>query len=160
MAIAGTYGRGQMLGAGVDPSLFKQDYSGFARAGETMGEAYGNIGESISKGISNFQEKKKENAKYNAQIKSAEKMIDSALQFFPENKDQLEAAKASINDPSRSTMERAMEASEVGNFINNSLNMMKMRASMDIQNQRLSQMSAGGGGSGQQNAPAPSIFDQ
>ena len=100
-----------------------------------MGQAYGNIGESIAKGISNFQEKKKENAKYNAQIKSAEKMIDSALQFFPENKDQLEAAKASINDPSRSTMERAMEASEVGNFINNSLNMMKMRASMGIAEQ-------------------------
>lgn len=156
MAIGGR----NMLGSGVDPRLFSYDFSSAYKIGENYARGIEQAGQEISGAISNFQEKKKENARYNAQIKSAEKMIDSALQFFPENKDQLEAAKASINDPSRSTMERAMEASEVGNFINNSLNMMKMRASMDIQNQRLSQMSAGGGGSGQQNAPAPSIFDQ
>jgi hypothetical protein len=30
-----TYGRGQMLGSGINPESFKQDYSGFARAAET-----------------------------------------------------------------------------------------------------------------------------
>ena len=54
-----TYGRGQMLGSGINPESFKQDYSGFARAAEIQAQGMANLGASISGVIKDFGEQKK-----------------------------------------------------------------------------------------------------
>ena len=58
-----TYGRGQMLGSGINPESFKQDYSGFARAAETQAQGMSNLGASIGGVIKDFGEQKKEQNK-------------------------------------------------------------------------------------------------
>ena len=55
-----TYGRGQMLGSGINPESFKQDYSGFARAAETQAQGMADLGASIGGVIKDFGEQKKE----------------------------------------------------------------------------------------------------
>jgi hypothetical protein len=111
MAIAGTYGRGQMLGAGVDPSLFKQDYSGFAKAGEIQGQAYADLGKSIGSAITGFADIKKQTSILNAQSKGAESYLNSAKTLLgdkvPGLTGQIDGLLAMANDPAVSPYEKA-----------------------------------------------------
>lgn len=111
MAIAGTYGRGQMLGAGVDPSLFRQDYSGFAKAGEIQGQAYADLGKSIGSAITGFADIKKQTSILNAQSKGAENYLNSAKTLLgdkvPGLTGQIDGLLAMANDPAVSPYEKA-----------------------------------------------------
>ena len=53
-----------MLGSGINPESFKQDYSGFARAAETQAQGMANLGASIGGAISEvgdyFKEQKEQ----------------------------------------------------------------------------------------------------
>ena len=84
------------------------------------------------------------------QQNSIEKQIDSAINLFPERKGELESMKISINDPSKSLIERYGEATTYNDLISNTLNMMKAQTSMGLARQREARMaaSAGGGASG------------
>lgn len=139
-----------LLGSSVDPRLFLQDYSGFVRAAETQAQGMQNLGAGIAKGIEQYGAMKKENAQLTGQIKGIEKQIDSAINLFPERTGELEAMKISINDPSKSLIERYGEATTYNDLISNTLNMMKAQTSMGIAKQREARMgaSAGGGASG------------
>lgn len=136
-----------MLGAGVDPRLFSYDFSGAYRIGENYAKAISGLGQSIAQGIEGYKATKKENAALTGQIKGIEKQIDSAITLFPERAAELEQAKISINDPSRSLIERASEAKTYEDLIQNSLAMMKARASLNMQDARLNKLTSGGGGS-------------
>lgn len=137
-----------MLGAGVDPRLFSYDFSGAYRIGENYAKGIAGLSESISKGIEGYQEVKKENSALTGQIKGIEKQIDSAINLFPEMTSQLEQAKISINDPDRPLRERAAEASTYGDYISNTLNMMKTQTQLGIARQREARMAASSGGGG------------
>ena len=135
-----------LLGSSVDPRLFMQDYSGFARAAEIQAQGMQNLGAGIAKGIEQYGAIKKENAQLTGQIKGIEKQIDSAINLFPERKNELEAIKISINDPNKSLIERYGEATTYNDLISNTLNMMKAQTSMGIAKQREARMGASGGG--------------
>jgi hypothetical protein len=163
MAIAGTYGRGQMLGAGVDPSLFRQDFSGFARAGEIQGQTYADLGESIGGAIQSaaggFQQMKKQTAEINVAKKTAASRIDSMLNLYgdkiPGLKDQLESYKSILNDPKMSQYEQGITASSLVQELDNLINMNMQVSQYGLQQLKMQQMqqsmrqsaagSAGGG---------------
>ena len=136
-----------LLGSSVDPRLFLQDYSGFVRAAETQAQGVQNLGAGIAKGIEQYGAIKKENAQLTGQIKGIEKQIDSAINLFPERKGELESMKISINDPSKSLIERYGEATTYNDLISNTLNMMKAQTSMGLARQREARMAASAGGS-------------
>ena len=135
-----------LLGSSVDPRLFVQDYSGFARAAEIQGQGMANLGKGIAQGIEQYGAIKKENAQLTGQIKGIEKQIDSAINLFPERKAELEAMKISINDPNKSLRERFGEASTYNDLISNSLNMMKAQTQLGIMRQREARAASSGGG--------------
>ena len=164
MAIAGTYGRGQMLGAGVDPSLFRQDYSGFAKAGETMGEAYAGLGKSIGSALTDFADIKKQNAALKAQTQSDvnyAKSLSGVLQESdPEKAKELASQIEALNDPSLNAYDRASMAASIRQQGSDYFQLRQLQQADQLSNMklmRMSQMSAGGGGGGQQNAPAQSF---
>ena len=135
-----------MLGSGVDPRSFRYDFSGAYKIGENYAKGIESLGQSIAGTIDAYKETKKENAVLTGQIKGIEKKIDSAITLFPERGPELEQAKISINDPSRSLIERASEAKTYEDLIQNSLTMMKARASLNMQDARLNKMTGGSGG--------------
>ena len=103
------YGQGQMLGAGVDPRMFVQDYSGFARAAEIQAQGMANLGASIGQGIKDFEKARKERKEIDAEIKSISAGIESASKM---GKDlgidiggYLAPVQAKINDPNTSPIE-------------------------------------------------------
>lgn len=132
----------------IDPTLGKQDFSGFIKAGEYAAQGIQNLGKSISGVIDKFAEVKKENSLMTGELKGFEKQIDSAINLFPERKDQLEAMKISINDPTKSLVERYGEAKTYNSFINSELDMLKTRAALNMQDARLNKLTGGGSGGG------------
>jgi GH24 family phage-related lysozyme (muramidase) len=73
------YGRGQMLGSGINPESFKQDYSGFANAAAIRAQGLSNLGASIGGAIKDFGEVKKEQKKVDAYNKASAKAIEAAI---------------------------------------------------------------------------------
>lgn len=98
-----------MLGAGVDPRMFVQDYSGFTRAAEIQAQGMQNLGATIGQGIKDFGEARKERKKIDAEIKATSAGIESAIKM---GKDlgidiggYLSPIQAKINDPNTSPTE-------------------------------------------------------
>ena len=109
-----TYGRGQMLGSGINPESFKQDYSGFARAAEIQAQGMSNLGASIGGVIKDFgdqkKEQKKEQADQNKQIKQAENIGKLIVQSMPEYADMINPSLLAISDQNIPLADRVIEA--------------------------------------------------
>jgi hypothetical protein len=107
-----TYGRGQMLGSGINPESFKQDYSGFARAAEIQAQGMANLGASIGGIIKDFGEQKKEQKKVDAYNKASAKAIEAAITLGKSYdvsgvEDTLSPFLKAYNDPNLSPIEKA-----------------------------------------------------
>lgn len=98
-----------MLGAGVDPRMFVQDYSGFTRAAEIQAQGMQNLGAMIGKGIADFGEARKERKKIDAEIKATSAGIESAIKMGKDLGIDIESylapVQAKINDPNTSPVE-------------------------------------------------------
>jgi hypothetical protein len=145
-----TYGRGQMLGSGINPESFKQDFSGFARAAEIQAQGMANIGEriggAIKEGVQGYSDYKKMNSDINVAKKNASTMIDSAINLYGESapgiRSTLETYKAEINNPNLSSYEQGMIASGVTQNIENLINMQMNAGKLQMQQQQLNQQQA------------------
>jgi hypothetical protein len=106
------YGRGQMLGSGINPESFKQDFSGFARAAEIQAQGMANLGASIGGVIKDFGEAKKEQKKVDAYNKASAKSIEAAMTLADSYeiggaKETLSPFLEAYNDPNLSPIEKA-----------------------------------------------------
>ena len=107
-----TYGRGQMLGSGINPESFKQDYSGFANAAATQAQGLSNLGSSIAGAIKDYGEAKKEQKKVDAYNKASAKAIEAAITLgdsygIKGAKETLSPFLSAANDPNLSPIEKA-----------------------------------------------------
>jgi hypothetical protein len=106
------YGKGQMLGSGINPESFKQDYSGFSRAAEIQAQGLQNLGQSIGGAIQNYGEVKKEQKKVDAYNKASAKSIEAAITLgksygITAAEETLAPFLQSYNDPNLSPIEKA-----------------------------------------------------
>jgi hypothetical protein len=121
-----TYGSGQMLGSGINPESFKQDYSGFSRAAEIQAQGLSNLGGSIAGAIKDYGEAKQERKKLDAGIKATVTGIESAIKMGDslgiDVKSSLTPYLDKINDPNVTPTEAAAYAQEASSAISNILN--------------------------------------
>ena len=101
-----------MLGSGINPESFKQDYSGFARAAETQAQGMANLGASIGGVIKDFGEQKKEQNKVDAYNKASSKAIEAAITLGKSYEvsgveETLSPFLKAYNDPNLSPIEKA-----------------------------------------------------
>lgn len=106
------YGNGQMLGSGINPESFKQDYSGFARAAATQAQGIANLGDSIGGVIQDFGKQKADQKKVDALNKASAKSIEAALTLGKSYEvagveETLRPFLESYNDPNLSPIEKA-----------------------------------------------------
>jgi len=93
------YGNGQRLGETIDPRLMQTDYSGFERAGQTMGNAFAQAGADVGGMI-------KQKAENERRIKKAEQMAKSIRDAIPELATMGDNALAELSNPDLSTNQR------------------------------------------------------
>ena len=106
----------------------------------------------ISGAISQVGDYFKQQGEKKKLIKQSDVQIDAALKLFPELAPSLQSYRDAIKDENISLDERATIAVSTSDMINNSLNMLKTQASMDIARQREARMAAktaGGSGGGE-----------
>jgi len=127
------YGQGQMLGAGVDPRMFVQDYSGFTRAAEIQAQGMQNLGEGIGKAVTQVGDYFKQQGEKKKLVKQSGLQIDAALQLFPDLAPSLQSAKERMRDENIPLADRAAEAEVVANLINMGIGEMRNRANMSMQ---------------------------
>ena len=156
------YGQGQILGAGVDPRMFVQDYSGFTRAAEIQAQGMQNLGQGIAKGIEQFQELKKQGNLFAAEKKSDASYIDNAINLFkdkdPGKVAQLQADRIMMDNPSLSLEQQVMIGKSLRTSVSDYLDLGYKGARMfNVQNKAYgsggaSQGGGGGGGGGNWNS--------
>ena len=133
------YGKGQMLGSGINPESFKQDYSGFSRAAEIQAQGLQNLGQSIGGAIQNFGEAKKEQKKVDAYNKASAKSIEAAITLGKSYEikgveETLAPFLESYNDPNLSPIEKAALLDEGKAMIPNVFGRFDKSQAMAIQN--------------------------
>jgi hypothetical protein len=127
------YGQGQMLGAGVDPRMFVQDYSGFTRAAEIQAQGMQNLGQGIAQGITQVGDYFKQQGEKKKLVKQSSLQIDAALQLFPDLAPSLQSVKERMRDENIPLSDRAAEAEVVANLINMGVGEMRNRSNMSFQ---------------------------
>jgi GH24 family phage-related lysozyme (muramidase) len=109
-----TYGRGQMLGSGINPESFKQDYSGFARAAETQAQGMANLGASIGGVIKDFGDQKKQ---INQDIAKGKSALQFAKANYPELAGRIDEIGKIFSDVNVSKADQAAAGSQMGEFV-------------------------------------------
>jgi len=103
-----------MLGDGVDPRMFVQDFSGFTRAGEMQAQSMSNLGQQIGGVIKQFGE---ENKQIKSDIAKGKSALAFAKAYHPELSGQIEELSSIFQDPSKSPLEQAAAGAQMGEFV-------------------------------------------
>ena len=130
------YGQGQMLGAGVDPRMFVQDYSGFTRAAEIQAQGMQNLGTAIGNVAGQVGDYFKQQGEKKKLVKQSGLQIDAALQLFPDLAPSLQSAKERMRDENIPLADRAAEAEVVANLINMGIGEMRDRANRSFEQEK------------------------
>jgi hypothetical protein len=109
-----TYGRGQMLGSGINPESFKQDYSGFTRAAEMQAQGMADLGASIGGAIKDFAAEKKQ---INQDIAKGKSALQFAKANYPELAGRIDEIGKIFSDVNVSKAEQAAAGSQMGDFV-------------------------------------------
>ena len=88
-----------MLGEGINPESFKQDFSGFARAGEIQGKAFADLGESIGGVLKTGASMYAKQKAFEGQKDSFGKSMDFLAKAFPEYSEFATQQKAAVFNP-------------------------------------------------------------
>jgi hypothetical protein len=144
-----------LLGSSIDPSLFSNDYSGFAQAGAIQGQSYAQLGKDIGSAVQGaadmYQESKKQSNLYSAKKKSSANYIDSAITMLgdkdPAIVAQLQRDREMMNNPSLSLEQQVRIGEEAVNQVSGHLDIGYKAARM------FNAQSKSAGGGGQTNAP-------
>jgi GH24 family phage-related lysozyme (muramidase) len=121
------YGKGQMLGSGINPESFKLDFGGFADAARMQAQGLSNLGQSIGGAIQNYNEVKQERKKIDADTKASRAGIESAIKLGDslgfDVKSMLSPVLEKMDDPNTTPMEAAALGREASSQIANVLNL-------------------------------------
>ena len=132
-----------LLGSSIDPSLFSNDYSGFAKAGAIQGESYAQLGKDVGGAIVDYAKINQQNKQMKGQVDAAKKGYESMAKAFPEQADYFNAQAQQFDDPNTSL------AYKIGQLSGNQQSTTNMYQLQDALNQqRLLEYKRGGGASG------------
>jgi hypothetical protein len=143
------YGRGQMLGSGINPESFKQDYSGFANAAAIEAQGIAGLGKNIGNTIREVSEIKQERRKVDALNKASAKAIDAALTLAKSYgitgaQETLQPFLAAAEDPNLSPIEKAALLSKGEAMIGNLFGRFDKREAMNLEKSAINARNIGG----------------
>jgi GH24 family phage-related lysozyme (muramidase) len=124
------YGKGQMLGSGINPESFKQDYSGFANAAAIEAQGIANLGGKVGDYFKQQGEKKKT-------VKQASTQIDAAIKLFPDLAPMLSGVRDTLRDDDIPLSQRAADAETIAELINMGVTKLRGDATIDLERDKM-----------------------
>ena len=118
-----------LLGASIDPSLFRQDYSGFVNAANTNANAMAGLGQNLAE---MYKNKKKENKAMESEIKTADTIAGLIESKMPDIAPGISDLRMTMNDGNLSLVKRHEAASSIKSLLATSAQLQQM----DLQQQR------------------------
>lgn len=103
-----------LLGASIDPSLFRQDYSGFVNAANTNANAIAGLGQTIANTATDYFKDQNDKKKI---LKQSSTQIDAAIKLYPELQGAFAPILDNLRDENISLNERFASASATPGLI-------------------------------------------
>lgn len=126
-----------MLGSGINPESFKQDYSGFARAAEIQAQGMSNLGASIGGAIEevgDYFKKQKEDEKKVQKSLSVAKAIGDLI---PGLQPTIQGSLDILNDKEIPLSQRTAEADAISDILNLGINEVRNRQDIGFKEREL-----------------------
>jgi len=136
-----------LLGSSIDPSLFSNDYSGFAQAGAIQGQMYAQMGKDIGGAITSAAQISQQNKQMEGQVKAAKKGYESMAKAFPEQADFFNSQAQGMDDSNISLAEKIGRLSSGQQLFGNFMQAQQMQNAQQTQQAvagRASQPAVGG----------------
>ena len=122
-----------LLGSSIDPSLFSNDYSGFAQAGAIQGQSYAQLGKDIGGAISSAAQIGQQNKQMEGQVAAAEKGYESMAKAFPEQAGFFQTQAEGMRDPNISLAEKIGRLSSGQQLFGNMMQAQQMQNAQQAQ---------------------------
>ena len=132
-----TYGRGQMLGSGINPESFKLDYSGMANAAATQARGVANLGASIGGAISEVGDYFKKQAEDEKKVQKSLSVAKAIGDLIPGLKPTIEGSLNILNDKEIPLSQRTAEADAIEDILNLGINEVRNRQDVGFKEREL-----------------------
>ena len=132
-----------LLGASIDPSLFRQDYSGFVNAANTNANAMAGLGQNLAE---MYKEKKKENKAMEGEIKAADTIAGILESKMPDAFPGISDLRMQMNDGNMSLVDRYNLANSIKSALSTGVQVQQLglqQQKFDIAQSQAGQTAAG-----------------
>lgn len=141
-----------LLGASIDPSLFRQDYSGFVNAANTNANAMAGLGQNLA---NIYKDKQKENKAMESEIKTADTIAGLIESKMPDIAPGISDLRMTMNDGNLSLVKRHEAASSIKSLLATSVQLQQM----DLQQQKMNFAQSQAGQSAGGNPKEVSVYN-
>lgn len=151
-----TYGSGQMLGSGINPESFKQDYSGFTRAAEMQAQGIASLGQNISGAIEDYGKMKKQQQEDERAVQKSKNVAKAIGDLIPDLKPTIQNSLTILDNKELPLSQRKAEAEAISDILNLGIGEIRNRQDIGLKERALKiqedEVDA-------RNAPTPPSFD-
>jgi len=140
-----------LLGSSIDPSLFSNDYSGFANAGAIRGQATAQLGKDIAGAVTSAASGYAGMKQAQGQTDAFGKSMDSMAKAFPDQAEMYNTAKMQVMDPNASLIDRVSRM----NQFQDTLKMVQQQQTMNMNEQYKNYQMSGAGAASQGAVKSP-----
>jgi hypothetical protein len=132
-----TYGRGQMLGSGINPESFKLDYSGMANAAATQAQGVANLGASIVGAIAEVGDYFKKQAEDEKKVQKSLSVAKAIGDLIPGLQPTIQDSLNILNDKELPLSQRTAEADAIADILNLGINEVRNRQDVGFKEREL-----------------------
>lgn len=122
-----------MLGSGINPESFKQDYSGFTRAAEIQAQGLQNLGQSIGGAIESYGEMKKRQQEDERAVQKSKNVAKAIGDLIPDLKPAIQNSLTILDDKELPLSQRKAEAEAISDILNLGIGEIRNRQSMQLE---------------------------
>ena len=139
-----------MLGAGIDPRMFVQDYSGFTRAAEIQGQGLANLGAGIGQAVAQVGDYFKQQKEKVKSVETASRIAGLLEAKAPDLVPGISELKATLDDQEIPLSQRISAAESLFGTMKTGFEVQQLinqNAMMNLRQQKFAMKSGGGGSS-------------
>ncbi len=131
------YGQGQMLGSGINPESFKQDYSGFANAAAMQAQGIANLGQSIGGAIQDYGKIKKQQQQDERDVQKSKSVAKAIGDLIPDLKPTLQNSLMLLDNKELPLSQRKAEADAISDILTLGIGAINNKQKLDLERSQI-----------------------